>query len=53
MAGTRVQLEVEDWVRTYWMSSQYGQKFHHEQRRWREELVHSVTLARRQRSDAF
>jgi hypothetical protein len=27
MADTRVQLEVEDWVRTNWMKETYGQKF--------------------------
>ena len=30
MADTRVQLEVEDWVRRHWMSEKYGQKFHRE-----------------------
>ena len=30
MADTRVQLEVEDWVRRHWMPSQYGQSFHRE-----------------------
>ena len=27
MADTRVQLEVEDWVRRKWMPSQFGQRF--------------------------
>src|SRR5690242_13777172 len=27
MADTRVQLEVEDWVRETWMTGQYGQQF--------------------------
>ena len=27
MANTRVQLEVEAWVREYWMSREYGQQF--------------------------
>lgn len=30
MADTRVQLEVEDWVRTEWMPKKYGQKFYRE-----------------------
>ena len=30
MADTRVQLEVEDWVRLHWMPAKFGQKFHHE-----------------------
>jgi hypothetical protein len=28
MADTRVQLEVEDWVREYWMLEQFGQSFY-------------------------
>jgi hypothetical protein len=28
MADTRVQLEVEDWVRENWMQGQFGQKFY-------------------------
>jgi hypothetical protein len=27
MADTRVQLEVEDWVRENWMREQFGQAF--------------------------
>jgi hypothetical protein len=27
MADTRVQLEVEDWVRRNWMDKKYGQQF--------------------------
>lgn len=30
MADTRVQLEVEDWVRTTWMLEAFGQKFRRE-----------------------
>lgn len=30
MADTRVQLEVEDWVRLHWMSQEFGQPFHRE-----------------------
>jgi len=30
MADTRVQLEVEDWVRTTWMLEEFGQKFRRE-----------------------
>ncbi|MGA2063740.1 MAG: hypothetical protein ABSG86_02165 [Thermoguttaceae bacterium] len=30
MADTRVQLEVEDWVRLHWMPAQYGTKFSRE-----------------------
>lgn len=30
MADTRVQLKVEDWVRTEWMPKQYGQDFFRE-----------------------
>jgi hypothetical protein len=30
MADTRVQLEVEDWVRTAWMLEEFGQKFRRE-----------------------
>ena len=30
MADTRVQLEVEDWVRRTWMRQVYGQDFYHE-----------------------
>lgn len=30
MADTRVQLEVEDWVRTTWMPEAFGQKFRRE-----------------------
>lgn len=33
MADTRVQLEVEDWVRAHWMPNQYGQRFHRERLR--------------------
>jgi hypothetical protein len=28
MADTRVQLEVEDWVREHWMQQQFGQNFY-------------------------
>lgn len=28
MADTRVQLEVEDWIRREWIVKQFGQKFH-------------------------
>lgn len=28
MADTRVQLEVEDWVRDNWMRNRYGKEFH-------------------------
>jgi hypothetical protein len=28
MADTRVQLEVEDWVRDHWMFDHFGQQFH-------------------------
>ncbi len=28
MADTRVQIEVEGWVRENWMRSQYGKEFH-------------------------
>jgi hypothetical protein len=35
MADTRVQLEVEDWVRRNWMSSEYGTKFSRERLRLR------------------
>lgn len=28
MADTRVQLEVEDWVRDCWMLKEFGQKYH-------------------------
>lgn len=30
MADTRVQVEVEDWVRREWMPQAFGQKFHRE-----------------------
>lgn len=30
MADTRVQLEVEDWVRTSWMAEKFGTKFRRE-----------------------
>lgn len=30
MADTRIQLEVEDWVRRNWMTSHYGMKFSRE-----------------------
>ncbi len=30
MADTRVQTEVEDWVREHWMPKEYGQRFHRE-----------------------
>lgn len=30
MADTRIQLEVEDWVRRNWMASQFGMKFSRE-----------------------
>lgn len=30
MADTRVQLEVEDWVRQNWMAEEFGQKFFRE-----------------------
>jgi len=30
MADTRMQLEVEDWVRRNWMPTQYGRKFSRE-----------------------
>lgn len=30
MADTRIQIEVEDWVRRNWMSNQFGQKFYRE-----------------------
>lgn len=30
MADTRVQLEVEDWVRREWMPRQFGQRFSRE-----------------------
>jgi hypothetical protein len=30
MADTRVQLEVEDWVRTNWMKEKFGQSFYRE-----------------------
>lgn len=30
MADTRVQVEVEDWVRRNWLSKKYGQQFHRE-----------------------
>lgn len=35
MADTRVQLEVEDWVRRNWMPSQYGTRFSRERLRLR------------------
>ena len=30
MADTRVQLEVEDWVRKHWIPAEYGKKFRRE-----------------------
>lgn len=30
MADTRVQLEVEDWVRREWMPGKFGQSFYRE-----------------------
>lgn len=30
MANTRVQVEVEDWVRREWLKEKYGQTFHRE-----------------------
>jgi hypothetical protein len=30
MADTRVQLEVEDWVRKHWMPAEFGKKFRRE-----------------------
>lgn len=30
MADTRIQIEVEDWVRLNWMPSQYGTRFYRE-----------------------
>lgn len=30
MADTRVQLEVEDWVRQHWMPEKFGTNFHRE-----------------------
>jgi hypothetical protein len=30
MADTRIQLEVEDWVRSVWMTKKYGQEFYRE-----------------------
>jgi hypothetical protein len=30
MADTRVQAEVEDWVREQWMPKEFGQRFHRE-----------------------
>lgn len=30
MADTRVQLQVEDWIRRNWMPDKYGQSFHRE-----------------------
>ncbi len=33
MADTRVQVEVEDWVRREWMSKALGQTFHRERLR--------------------
>lgn len=30
MADTRIQLEVEGWVRKHWMPTQYGKKFRRE-----------------------
>jgi len=35
MADTRIQLEVEDWVRRNWMPTQYGTKFSRERLRLR------------------
>ena len=35
MADTRIQLEVEDWVRRNWMETQYGTKFSRERLRLR------------------
>jgi hypothetical protein len=39
MADMRVQLEVEDWVRTQWMPSAYGQRFRRERVRLSSEGV--------------
>lgn len=33
MADTRIQMEVEDWVRLHWMPQHYGQKFDRERLR--------------------
>ena len=33
MADTRVQLEIEDWVRRHWMRREYGQEFSRERLR--------------------
>ena len=33
MADTRVQLEIEDWVRQHWMPREYGQEFSRERLR--------------------
>ncbi|HET6203487.1 MAG TPA: hypothetical protein VFI25_11875 [Planctomycetota bacterium] len=33
MADTRVQLEIEDWVRQHWMAKQFGQQFRRERLR--------------------
>jgi hypothetical protein len=35
MADTRIQLEVEDWVRRNWMEAQYGTRFSRERLRLR------------------
>lgn len=35
MADTRIQLEVEDWVRRNWMPTQYGMRFSRERLRLR------------------
>src|SRR5258708_16047531 len=35
MADTRIQLEVEDWVRRNWMPTQFGAKFSRERLRLR------------------
>ncbi len=30
MADTRIQIQVEDWIRRNWMPKKFGQKFHRE-----------------------
>jgi len=35
LADSRIQLEVEDWVRRNWMPTQYGTKFSRERLRLR------------------
>ncbi len=41
MADTRIQLEVEDWVRRNWMPLEFGTKFSREQLRLRSGGVYS------------